>query len=90
MNAIALRHTHHEGEPARCPGCSGRNWHVGRVSVECAFCGLAMPLAVGSKIAASAMSAGTAETAQQAQGEARQRDGCEDSRDAQHSQGTYP
>lgn len=49
MTALAINFAHYEGEPARCPGCSGRHWHIGRVSAECGFCGLAMPLALGTK-----------------------------------------
>jgi hypothetical protein len=29
----------------RCPGCAGANWHVGRISAECARCATALPLA---------------------------------------------
>lgn len=28
----------------RCPGCGLSNWHIGRVSAECAGCGTALPL----------------------------------------------
>jgi hypothetical protein len=28
----------------RCPNCSGKNWHVGRVSAECGKCSFAAPL----------------------------------------------
>ena len=27
-----------------CPGCAGRQWHVGRIYAECARCGTAIPL----------------------------------------------
>jgi hypothetical protein len=29
----------------RCPGCWGTNWHVGRLTAECGFCGYPMALA---------------------------------------------
>lgn len=28
----------------RCPGCGHSNWHVGRITAECAFCSTAIPL----------------------------------------------
>lgn len=28
-----------------CPGCDRSQWHIGRFSAECAFCGTAIPLA---------------------------------------------
>jgi len=28
-----------------CPGCGRSNWHIGRVTAECGFCGTAVPLA---------------------------------------------
>lgn len=33
------------GEANHCPGCGGRNWHVGRQTAECARCATALPLA---------------------------------------------
>jgi hypothetical protein len=27
-----------------CPRCGQAQWHVGRVTAECAFCGTALPL----------------------------------------------
>lgn len=38
-------------QPARCPACGGSAWHVGRITAECAGCGLPLhvqqaPLAV--------------------------------------------
>lgn len=32
-------------EANRCPGCGRSNWHVGRLTAECAFCGAAIALA---------------------------------------------
>jgi hypothetical protein len=32
-------------ETNRCPGCGRSNWHVGRLTAECAFCGAAVVLA---------------------------------------------
>jgi len=34
-----------EGEVNRCPGCGRSQWHIGRISAECAFCATAIPLA---------------------------------------------
>jgi hypothetical protein len=31
-----------------CPGCGGRQWFIGRVSAECAYCAIAIPLATAS------------------------------------------
>jgi len=28
----------------RCPGCGRGHWYVGRLSAECAFCGVALPI----------------------------------------------
>jgi hypothetical protein len=28
-----------------CPGCGRSNWHIGRITAECGFCGTAVPLA---------------------------------------------
>lgn len=33
------------GEQTRCPGCGRSQWHIGRSTAECAFCGTAIPLA---------------------------------------------
>lgn len=38
-------------QPARCPACGGSAWHIGRITAECAGCGLPLhaqqaPLAV--------------------------------------------
>ena len=44
-------------ETNRCPGCGRAQWHVGRQTAECAFCGTAIALAeakwVGSARAAA-------------------------------------
>jgi PilZ domain len=32
-------------ESNHCPGCGRSNWHIGRVTAECGFCGTAVPLA---------------------------------------------
>jgi uncharacterized protein (DUF983 family) len=37
---------YHPGETNRCPGCGHSNWHVGRVTAQCAFCGTALALAL--------------------------------------------
>lgn len=45
-------------ETNRCPGCGRAQWHVGRQTAECAFCGTAIALAeakwVGSAKSAAA------------------------------------
>ena len=33
-----------DDEVIRCPGCGRQNWHIGRMSAECAFCNTAVPL----------------------------------------------
>lgn len=33
------------GETNRCPVCSGKAWHIGRVTAECAACDHPLPLA---------------------------------------------
>lgn len=45
--AIALAYvpTYRHGETNRCPNCSRQHFHIGRSSVECAFCETAMPIA---------------------------------------------
>ena len=35
------------GEANHCPGCGGSHWSIGRSTVECAFCGTALPIATG-------------------------------------------
>jgi ribosomal protein L37E len=47
-------------ETNRCPGCGRAQWHVGRQTAECAFCGTAIALAEakwvgGGRAAASAL-----------------------------------
>ena len=39
---------YHPGEQNRCPGCGHSNWHVGRVTAQCAFCGTALALALSA------------------------------------------
>jgi len=41
-------------ETNRCPGCGRAQWHVGRVSAECAFCETAIPLAEAKWIGGNA------------------------------------
>ena len=38
------------GHPRNCPGCGNRQWHVGRVMAECAFCQTALPIEQGNAI----------------------------------------
>ena len=46
-------------ETNRCPGCGRSQWHVGRQTAECAFCGTAIALAE-AKWVASGKAAATA------------------------------
>jgi hypothetical protein len=39
---------YHPGEQNRCPGCGHSNWHIGRVTAQCGFCGTALALALSS------------------------------------------
>lgn len=32
------------GQANHCPGCGRAHWLVGRLSAECAFCGVALPI----------------------------------------------
>ena len=48
-------------ETNRCPGCGRAQWHVGRQTAECAFCGTAIALAE-AKWVGSAKSAAPVET----------------------------
>lgn len=34
-----------------CPGCDRAQWHVGRMSAECAFCATAVPFRVAGDVA---------------------------------------
>lgn len=42
-----------ENESNRCPSCGRANWHVGRLSAECGFCGTALTLAESTRIGPS-------------------------------------
>ena len=44
----AYRPVYRENIVNHCPGCGQKQWHVGRFSAECAFCGTALPLQEGS------------------------------------------
>lgn len=39
-----LRLLYHEEDSNRCPACGQRQWIVGRITAECAFCETALPL----------------------------------------------
>ena len=41
-------------ETNRCPGCGRAQWHVGRLTAECAFCETAIPLAEAKWIGGNA------------------------------------
>lgn len=43
--ASSFRLLYRSGEKNHCPGCGQAQWHVGRISAECAHCGTAIPLA---------------------------------------------
>lgn len=45
--ATAYTPVYHLGEVNRCPACARSHFHIGRLSVECAFCCTAMPIAGG-------------------------------------------
>ncbi len=45
VRASGYRPLYHTG--ARCPGCGGRSWIIGRLSAECAHCATALMLAPG-------------------------------------------
>jgi hypothetical protein len=40
--------TYRENETNTCPGCAKSHWYVGRVSAECHFCGVVLPLPQGN------------------------------------------
>lgn len=42
------RVAYHPHETNHCPGCDKSHWMIGRLTAECAFCGTALPLTVGS------------------------------------------
>ncbi len=44
---------YHAGEVNHCPSCTRRQWIVGRMVAECAFCGTALPLGQFSTYSAS-------------------------------------
>lgn len=47
---MGYRITYHREEANRCPGCGNSNWHVGRISAQCAFCDTTLPFAEGGAI----------------------------------------
>ena len=44
------RITYHREEANHCPGCGNSNWHIGRISAQCAFCDTSLPFADGAAI----------------------------------------
>lgn len=40
--------TYRPGSANHCPACARSHWLIGRATAECAFCGTALPLAVGA------------------------------------------
>lgn len=47
---MGYRITYRREEPNHCPGCGNSNWHVGRISAQCAFCDTALPFSDGAAI----------------------------------------
>ncbi|WOE76167.1 hypothetical protein [Alterisphingorhabdus coralli] len=45
LAARGFRPLYRAGSVNHCPGCGQTQWHVGRMSAECAHCGTAIPLA---------------------------------------------
>lgn len=43
--APVVRAIYRRGEINQCPSCSQTHWSVGRLSAECGFCGVVLPLA---------------------------------------------
>ncbi|MBX9796784.1 hypothetical protein [Sphingomonas sp.] len=39
-----FRPSYRVDEVNRCLGCGKSHWYVGRISAECAFCGVALPI----------------------------------------------
>lgn len=37
------------GEMNRCSGCTRSHWLIGRLSAECAFCGMPAPIMTGER-----------------------------------------
>ena len=55
LNLSARGHhvVYRTNETNRCPGCGRAQWHVGRITAECGFCGTAVPLAEARWIGAT-------------------------------------
>jgi hypothetical protein len=43
-HARGLHSIYREHETNHCPGCGRSQWHIGRITAECAFCSTAIPL----------------------------------------------
>lgn len=60
-------------ETNRCPGCGRAQWHVGRQTAECAFCGTAIALAEAKWIGSAGSAAPAAVPVEAGQGANRRR-----------------
>jgi hypothetical protein len=50
-NALSgYRVAYRQQEQNHCPGCGKSHWMIGRLTAECAFCGVALPLVAGANI----------------------------------------
>ncbi|RJF93970.1 hypothetical protein D3876_06780 [Sphingomonas cavernae] len=47
---MGYRIMYHREEANHCPGCGNSNWHIGRLSAQCAFCDTSLPFADGGII----------------------------------------
>lgn len=45
---MGYRIMYHRAERNHCPGCGNSHWYIGRISAQCAFCDLSLPLAEAS------------------------------------------
>lgn len=51
---MGYRIMYHREEANHCPGCGKTQWHVGRLSAQCAFCDTTLPFADGGAISYAA------------------------------------
>ena len=50
LGKTGYRPSYRVDDVTRCPGCSGAQWLVGRITAECAYCGAALPIAEGYSV----------------------------------------
>lgn len=48
LGARSALPTYRFGALNHCPACARSHWLIGRLTAECAFCGAALPIAVGA------------------------------------------